>query len=94
MQDTDTRSNDGPRPAALFRAALADAAAKERGGRTRRPDRIQAIAGLSDGDLARLAQEFEQLLRVSTDVGAIAASLNATLRALAPGASEGEVRDA
>jgi hypothetical protein len=94
MQETDATSTGVPRPAAVFRVALAEAATTERSTRARRPDRVQAIAGLTDGDLADLAQEFERLLRAPGDVGTMAASLHATLRTLSPDAPDGEVGDA
>jgi hypothetical protein len=94
MQETDARSTRTPRPAAVFRAALAAAAARERAVRARRPDRVQAIASLTDGDLATLAQELEQLLHTADDASAIAASLHATLRTLSPDAPTSEVGDA
>ena len=94
MQESDAPSTAVPRPAAVFRAALADVAARERAVRARRPDRVQAIAGLTDGDLAGLVQEFERLLRAPAEVGAMAASLHATLRTLGPDTSADEVRDA
>ena len=94
MQESEPRSSGGARPAVLFRTALGEAAAKERASRTRRSDRIQAIAELTDADLTRLALEFETLLRASTDASAMAASLHAALRTLAPDAPGGEVGDA
>ena len=93
MQETNAPSTVVPRPAAVFRAALAEAASRERASRPRRPDRVQAIAGLTDGDLASLAQAFELLLRAPADPSAMAASLHATLRALSPDAASGEVED-
>lgn len=94
MQESDTPYARTPRPAAIFRAALAEAAARERAGRVRRPDRVQAIASLTDGDLVTLAQQFETLLRGSADAVASAASLHATLRTLSPDAPTDEVDDA
>lgn len=94
MQGTDVPSTIVPRPAAVFRTALADAASRERSVRARRPDRVQAIASLTDGDLAGLAQEFEKMLRGPADASAMAASLDATLRALSPDTSADEVGDA
>jgi len=94
MQEPDARSALAPQPAAIFRAALAAAAAKERSGRARRPDRIQAIAGLTDGDLGSLVAEFERLLRTSADANAMAASLRARLHALSPDVQADEVGDA
>ena len=93
MQETNAPSTRTPRPAAVFRAALAEAAARERAVRARRPDRIQAIASLTDGDLSTLAQELDRLLHVADDAGAIAASLHATLRTLSPDALTGEADD-
>jgi hypothetical protein len=94
MQETDAPSTRTPRPGAVFRAALAEAAARERAVRARRQDRIQAIAGLAESDLITLAQELERLLRTADDASAIAASLHATLRTLSPDAPSGEVDDA
>jgi hypothetical protein len=83
-QETTAPSKLAPRPAAIFRSALADAAARERASRPRRGDRIRAIAGLTDGDLARLAEEFEGLLHAANDPSAMAERLQLALRALAP----------
>jgi hypothetical protein len=94
MQESDTPSTGAPRPAAVFRAALADVAARERAVRARRPDRVQAVASLTDGDLADLAQAFESLLRAPADASAMAARLHDTLRALSPDAPSDEVGDA
>ena len=94
MQETNAPSTAMPRPAAVFRTALAEAAARERAVRARRPDRVQAIAGLIDDDLASLAQAFETLVRAPADASAMAASLHAALRMLSPGASPEEVGDA
>ena len=93
MQETNAPSTRTPRPAAVFRAALAEAAARERAVRARRPDRIQAIASLTDDDLSTLAQELDRLLHAADDAGAIAASLHATLRTLSPDAPAGDVDD-
>ena len=81
-------------PVAIFRSALAGAAAKERSGRARREDRVQAITGLTDRDLERLAAEFEALLRAPADPSALAARLDAALRTLSPEVSDGEAGDA
>jgi hypothetical protein len=78
----------------VFQAALAEAAARERAVRARRPDRIQAIATLHDDDLVALVQELERLLRAPADLGAAVASLHATLRRLSPDAPAEEVGDA
>ena len=94
MQETNAPSTRTPRPGAVFRAALAEAATRERAVRARRPDRVQAIASLTDGDLVTLAQQFETLLRGSADAVASAASLHATLRTLSPDAPTDEVDDA
>jgi hypothetical protein len=94
MQEPDASAARTPRPAAIFRAALAEAAAKERAVRARRPDRIQAIAGLTDSDLGNLAAEFERLLRTSSDATAMAASLRARLDTLGPDVQADEVGDA
>jgi hypothetical protein len=94
MQEFDTPSTGMPRPVAVFRAALAEVAARERAVRARRPDRVQAIASLTDGDLADLVQAFESLLRSPADAGAMAASLHDTLRVLSPDAPADEVGDA
>ena len=94
MQETNAPSTRTPRPGAVFRAALAEAATRERAVRARRPDRVQAIASLTDGDLVTLAQELERLLHTADDVTTMAASLHATLRTLSPDTPGGEVDDA
>lgn len=94
MQETNAPSTRTPRPAAVFRAALAEAAARERAVRARRPDRVQAIASLTDADLVTLTQELERLLHTTADASATAASLHATLRTLSPDTSADEVDDA
>jgi hypothetical protein len=90
MQEPDVSSSLAPRPAAVFRAALTSVAAKERAVRARRPDRVQAVASLSDSDLVALSQEFELLLRASGDVTALATRLQTALRSLSPDGSSGE----
>ena len=94
MQETNAPSTRTPRPAAVFRAALAEAVARERAVRARRPDRIQAIASLTDADFITLAQELERLLHTTADASATAASLHATLRTLTPDTPADEVEDA
>lgn len=94
MQETNAPSTVVPRPAAVFRTALAEAAARERSGRARRPDRVQAINELTDADLASLAQAFEALLRAPADASAMAERLHAALRTLGPDTPTGAVRDA
>ena len=94
MEEPTARSSIALRPATVFRSALAELAARERSGRARRPDRVQAVAGLTDGDLAALSAAFEELLHSTSNVSAIAASLHATLRALGPDVPAGEVDDA
>ena len=88
MQESDAPSTRTLRPAAVFRAALAEAATRERAVRARRPDRVQAIASLTDADLVTLGQEFERLLHTADDASAITASLHAMLRMLSPDAPE------
>lgn len=95
MQKPAARSTLALKPAAMFRSALAAAAARERSVRARRPDRVQAIAGLTDSDVVSLAEEFEALLRSSADASALAARLHAALRALSPEVPVGdEINDA
>jgi hypothetical protein len=94
MQKSIVGSTLAQRPVAVFRVALAEAAAKERSVRSRRPDRVQAVAGLTDGDLGGLAAEFERLLRMSADANAMAVSLRATLHTLSPDVSDDEAGDA
>ena len=84
MQEPATSTPPAPRPVAVFRSALVDVAAKERAVRARRPDRVQAIAGLADDDLAQLAEAFDALMRGPADASAMAASLHAALRSLSP----------
>ena len=81
-------------PAVVFRSALAAAAAKERGSRTRRPERLAAVRELTDGDLARLVEQFETLLHGPADAGALAAALHEGLRALSPEPTTEEASDA
>lgn len=94
MQEPAARSTRTLQPAAVFRSALAEVSARERAVRARRPDRIQAIAGLTDGDLVRLAEEFEKLLRTSADPSAMASSLHAALQTLSPDVPGGGIDDA
>jgi len=94
MPETDAPSTAAPRPTVAFRTALAEAASRERAVRARRPDRVQALASLTDGDLVGLAQAFEAMLRGPADASAMAASLHAALRALSPDAPADEVGDA
>lgn len=94
MRESDAHSGPGPRPTTVFRSALSSIASKERAVRTRRPDRAQALNGLSDRDLATLTQEFERLLHATADAAAMSESLHATLRTLSPETSDGEVGDA
>ena len=84
MQDATAPSKLAMRPVEIFRAALAEAATRERASRARRPDRVQAIAGLTDGDLARLTEELERLLHATDDASALPERLHAALRALCP----------
>lgn len=77
-------------PAAVFRMALYEAAAKERSARRTRQDRVRAIAGLAEDDLARLAEVFEALLRSDDEADRIATRLHAALRELSPEELSGE----
>ena len=87
-------TSGGPQPVTVFAAALADAAAKERGSRTRRPDRIEALAGLTASDLGHLSETFAALLHGPADVGALTDELHAVLQAMSPEAPSEEARDA
>lgn len=71
-------------PVAAFRAALRTAADQARKSRAQRPERVQAIAALTETDLARLTDHFAALLRGPADIGALTSALHAELRALAP----------
>jgi hypothetical protein len=81
-------------PVTAFRSALLAAAVKERAGRARRAERVTAVRGLDDGDLARLVDCFADLLRAPADVGALTAALHAELRALSPETAPEEAPDA
>ena len=84
MQKPAVPSTLALQPVAIFRSALAAAAAKERSSRARRPDRVQAIAGLTDHDLASLTEVFEALLQAADDASMLATDLRAALHALSP----------
>ena len=94
MPEPDVTPSSAPRPALVFRTALTSIVAKERSARTRRTDRVQAVASLSDSDLVALVQAFEQLMHGPADVSTMVTRLHATLRTISPAASNGEDGDA
>jgi hypothetical protein len=75
-----------------FRAALVAAIAKERGSRARRPERVTAVASLTDADRDRLAETFELLLGGPHELGALVDDLHGQLRRLSPPAMAEEGR--
>jgi hypothetical protein len=94
MHETEEQSALEVRPVAVFRSALVAAVTKERSAGTRRPDRVQAVAGLSDGDLTAVVQAFDNLLNAPADPSELAERLHAALRALSPDAADSEADDA
>src|ERR671932_376635 len=86
MAERSAETAAAPQPVAAFRTAILGAAARERAGRARRPERVAAIASLEDGDLVRLVECFERLLRDHGDVATLVARLHYELRSLTPDA--------
>jgi hypothetical protein len=84
MHDPEPESTTGTQPTAVFRAALAEVATRERGKKALRAEKKAAVASLTDADLGRLIATFDALLRGPADVAALAAELDAALRALSP----------
>ncbi|HZS00564.1 MAG TPA: hypothetical protein VFE37_17745 [Chloroflexota bacterium] len=86
--------NIAARPTAVFRAALGEAAERERGRKMLRGEKRAAVAGLRDEDLGQLITTFDALLRGASDVTALTAELHAALRALSPAPTDREDDDA
>ena len=84
MHEASPESGAGRAPVAVFLAALAAAATKERASRTRREERVAAVSALSDADLATLVDQFAAMLRGEDELAALTEGLHAGLRALAP----------
>jgi hypothetical protein len=80
------------RPRARFGVAprcVGEAAARERGRKMLRAEKQAAVVSLTDADVGQLIATFDALLRGPADLSALAAELDAALRALsAAGARE------
>jgi len=83
MHGSGSESDTARAPVTAFRAALAAAAAKERGSRTRREERVAAVSALAEADLAALADQFAAMLHGESELATLAESLHARLHALA-----------